>query len=150
MDLAAFWEIMGLLNWDKEGDDDEVLLPLIEKLVDMTDDEIFAFDDIMAKLLYDIDGCAWAKAMYDDLNDISGDEFLYARCVAIVNGKDYYENIKNHTEIMDPDLEFEAILYVPPIAWAVKHDGDVEEYPHNTKYSFETGSNTKQWGAEEA
>lgn len=150
MDATKFWEITGLLDWEKAGDDDDVLLPLIEELASLKDEDIFDFDDIMAKLLYDIDGRAWAEDMYGELDNVSSDEFLYARCVALVNGKDYYDAVKNRTESLDPELEFEALLYAPPIAWAVKHDADVEEYPHTTKYSFETGSNTNQWGAEEA
>lgn len=145
MDEAGFWEIMNLLDWEKEGEDDDVLLPVIERLVALDDSAIFAFDDIMARLLYDIDGRAWAEDIYGNLDNVSSDDFLYTRCVALVNGKDYYEAIKNRAETLDADLEFEAILYAPPIAWAVKHDADVEGYPHETKYSFETGSNVAKW-----
>lgn len=147
MDEAKFWETMGLLDWEKEGDDEDVLLPVIEYLAAQKNEDIFDFDDIMAKLLYDIDGRAWAEDIYGSLDEVSSDDFLYARCVALVNGKDYYEAVKNRTETLDSDLEFEAILYVPPIAWAVKNDADVEEYPFETKYSFETGSNAEMWSA---
>lgn len=150
MEETKFWEIMALLDWDKEGDDDEVMLPLIEKLVNLEDNEIFAFDDTMARLLYDIDGRVWAEDAYGDIDDVSGDAFLYMRCTAVVNGKNYYYAVKNRAKTLDPDLEFESILYAPPIAWAVKHDADVEEYPHSTKYNFETGSNANGWGAAEA
>lgn len=147
MDEARFWEIMNFLDCGKKGDTDDVLLPLIEQLAALNDQEIFAFDDIMARYLYDIDGRAWAEDIYGNLDDVSSDDFLYTRCVALINGRDYYEAIKNRTETLKADLNFEAILYAPPIAWAVKHDADVEGYPHETKYSFETGSNAAQWGA---
>lgn len=146
MDEAKFWEIMGLLNWELEGDDDEVLDPVIEYLAKQSDEEIFGFDNVLARLLYNIDGQAWAKDLYgEDLENMSDDDFLYARCVAVVNGEDYYDAIKNRTETLDPDLEFEAVLYVAPIAWAIRNNADVEEYPHETEYSFETGSNAEQW-----
>ena len=73
MDLTAFWETMALLNWAEAGDDDEVLLPVIEKLAGMSDDEIFAFDDMMAKLMSEVDGRDWAEAMYDEPEQFFGD-----------------------------------------------------------------------------
>lgn len=149
MDSARFWEIIALLDWEKE-DDDDVLLPAIEKLAGLDDQEIFSFDDIMAGLLYDIDGRVWAEDIYRKLDNVSSEDFLYTRCVAIIKGKAYYDAVKNHTEILEPNAKFEAILYAPPIAWAVKHDADVEGYPHETKFSFETGSNTDLWRPAEA
>ena len=43
------------------------------------------------------------------------------------------------------ELEFEALLYLPQRAWALKYRRDEEEYPHIAPLSFETGSNRAGW-----
>ena len=48
------------LNWDAE-DDEAIVEPLINFLTECGDDLIFAFDDRMAQLLYDIDTKAVAS-----------------------------------------------------------------------------------------
>ena len=48
------------LNWDAE-DDEAIVEPLINFLAECGDDLIFAFDDRMAQLLYDIDTKAVAS-----------------------------------------------------------------------------------------
>lgn len=145
MDEKMFWDILKNLDWEHEGDDDLVLEPVIDRLSQLSDDEIFSFDDIMAKLLYAIDGQSWAKDIADDSGYFSDDMFLYNRCVAIVNGEEYYNDIKLKKQKLDGDLEFEAMLYVPGTAWAKKHGMDYDNYPHTTEYSYETGSNEIQW-----
>jgi hypothetical protein len=99
----------------------------------------------MAKLLYDIDGKSWAQDTVDSFDDFSDDWFLYNRCIAIVNGEKIYNDIKKRKQKLNGDLEFESILYVAQNAWARKHASDSFDYPHTTKYSYETGSNKKQW-----
>lgn len=42
-------------------------------------------------------------------------------------------------------MEFESLLYVPSKAWALKHQSSVDEYPHISPLSFETGSNKDGW-----
>lgn len=144
MDESRFWEIMDKLDWEK-NDDDSILFPVTELLSGLTDEEIFAFDDIMAKLLYDIDGRFWLDNISSNQEYMSGDEFLYIRCVALINGKQYYEQIKSGERALDPCLEFESVLYTAGTAWGKKHRKDYEEYPHITALSFETGSNSSNW-----
>ena len=56
MDNERFFElIMDVCDWDKSGDDDAVIAPLINFLSGLSDDEIYSFDDIMADLLYELD-----------------------------------------------------------------------------------------------
>ena len=50
-----FDSINNICAWDKIGDDDEVISPLITYLSQQTDEEIFSFDEIMAELLYELD-----------------------------------------------------------------------------------------------
>ncbi len=42
-------------------------------------------------------------------------------------------------------MEFEALLYVPLKAWALKHNDAVDEYPHVSPLSYKTGSNQAGW-----
>lgn len=102
------------LDWDKAGDDDAVLEPLIAFL------------------------SRW------------GDEFLYIRCVALVNSKRFYNDIVKGRRKLKGDLEFEAILYVPGRAWARLHGKDSKDYPHVTEFCYETMSNAGGWSEDHA
>ncbi len=140
-----FSSIMDICDWDKQGNDDDVLKPLIEYLSQQSDDEIFSFDDIMSELLYALDtknNFKTACKYYDH----SDDTFLYSRCVALVNGEEYYNKVKlGKIKKRVWTSEFECILYVPGSAWAKKHNKSYDEYPHITAVSYETGSNVDEW-----
>ena len=140
-----FWKTMELCDWRFEGDDDKVLKPVIAHLSRQEDQAIFAFDDEMSALLYDLD----TKKLADQCQKIdpymSGDSFLYSRCVALINGPAYYEKAKNGKQKDMWSMEFEALLYVPQRAWARKHRKPEEDYPHLSPVSFETGSNAEGW-----
>lgn len=80
------------------------------------------------------------RQTYELAND---DTFLYSRCVALINGPDYYEKARSGQNKDIWGIEFEAILYVPIWAWARKHGKEAAKYPHTPRYSCETGSNKK-------
>lgn len=136
--------IMNVCDWDKSGNDGEILAPLVDHLSKQSDDYIFAFEDIMSELLYEID----THRNYETASKIyshNDDTFLYARCVAIINGKDYYGKVKSGKITDLWKSEFEAILYVAREAWAKKHDKPDREFPHISPVSYETGSNKDGW-----
>lgn len=139
-----FWETMELCNWDKEGDDDLVLQPVIEYLAKQDDEDIFRFNDLMAELLYRLDTKALAEQYIQQEGFLSADGFLYARCVALINGAAYYQKALQGGCPEMWSMEFESLLYVPQTAWEHKY-GEEWEYPHFAPLSFETGSNTKGW-----
>ncbi len=145
MKKNQFWKIIKMLDWSNEGNDDKVLAPVIQYLSEQSDEEIFDFENIMSKLLYDIDSKKIAMQLYGTLELFSNDLFLYQRCVAIVNGQGYYSSILYGGRTLDPDLEFESILYVPMKAWAKKHQQDTSNYPHIAKPSYESCSNEELW-----
>lgn len=132
------------LDWTNPDDDDAITKPLVEFLSKWGDELIFAFDDKMTELLYSLDTKKIASDIYKDEN-FSGDEFLYIRCAALINSKRFYDEIIKGRRKMKRDLEFEAILYVPQTAWARLHNAETEDYPHDTKLSYETMSNTEGW-----
>lgn len=141
----TFWEISDMLDWSKEGNDENVLFPVIYYLSKQSDHEIFEFENIMSKLLYNIDSKEIAKELYGTTKYFSADLFLYQRCVAIINGKEYYNSIFNRKKRLNPNREFESILYVPMKAWAKKHQKDPSLYSHIPEISYETCSNQSLW-----
>lgn len=145
MDRKTFFHIiMTICDWDKSGDDEKVLSPLVAYLSQQADEEIFSFDEIMAELLFDLDtkkNFRKARRYYDH----SDDSFLYSRCVALVNGAEYYEKAKAGKVSDLWEQEFEAILYTPMCAWSRKHGKEESAYPHLTAKSYETGSNADAW-----
>ena len=135
---------MNVCDWDKSGDDSKVLAPLIDHLSKQSDEYIFAFEDIMSELLYEID----TRKNYEAAEKIypqSDDTFLYSRCVAIINGKQYYDDVRNGRITDIWKNEFEAILYVAREAWARKYGKSSVDFPHISPLSYETGSNTDGW-----
>ena len=140
-----FWETVDKCDWDKQGDDDAVLAPLIEFLSELSDDDIFIFDDMMSELLYRLDTKNHALDCEKTQGIFSEDAFLYSRCVALVNGPEYYTKVLNRRIKRLWNMEFESILYVPSAAWAKKHGKDEADYPHLAPLSYETGSNEDGW-----
>ena len=148
MDEEAFFRMMDLLDWEQEGNDGKVLEPLVAYLAEWPDEVISAFDNKMAELLYALDSRAMAMRIYGTDQHFSGDDFLYIRCIALVNGQEFYQQVRDGKRTLRPDMEFESVLYVPVWAWARKHGEEPDAYPYLTVVSYETGSNRAQWGGE--
>lgn len=43
-----FWQILKKFDWDNASDDDEVMQPALDYLASLEDEEIFAFEELMA------------------------------------------------------------------------------------------------------
>lgn len=141
-----FWTTMELCDWRKEGNDDKVLKPVIKYLSKQDDRIIFEFDDLMAELLYDLDTEKLAEQCEKVDPLMCDDTFLYSRCVALINGPDYYEKVKRGKMKSVWSMDFESLLYVLGKAWALKHGRSADDYPHISPLSYETGSNKEGWG----
>ena len=136
--------IMNVCDWDRSGDDAAVLKPLIDHLSKESDEVIFSFEETMTELLYELDtkeNMERAVKCYPH----SDDTFLYSRCVALINGKQYFEEAKAGKRTDLWTSEFEAVLYVARSAWSVKNGKDMNEFPYFSKLSYETGSNKADW-----
>lgn len=140
-----FWSVMALCDWHKEGDDAQVLKPVVQHLAAQDDQRIFAFDDLMTELLYHLDTAELAEQCKKVDPQMCDDTFLYSRCVALINGPAFYEKVKRGKAKNVWNMEFESLLYVPQRAWALKHQSADDEYPHTTPLCFETGSNEDGW-----
>lgn len=128
---ANFWDIMELCDWSEEGDDEKVLAPVIQYLSRCEDNVIFSFHRTMIELLETMNEQRFIDQYVEERGYFSDDDFLDARCVALINGERYYKNALNDAGRMAWDLEFESLLYVPENAWAKKHQEDVSEYPQD-------------------
>ena len=141
----TFWTTLNLCDWSHEGYDALVLAPVIDHLAALSDEDIFAFDDLMSELLYRLDTRTLAKKYHASQGLFSDDGFLYSRCVALINGPAFYDRVAAGELDVLWDMEFESLLYVPANAWAKKHCSAPNEYPHLSPLSYETGSNKEGW-----
>lgn len=139
-----FWSVMNLCDWEQEGDD-AVLSPVIEYLSQQDDDIIFKFEDLMSELLYNLDNELNYKLCEKSDKNTNDDIFLYSRCVALINGPEYYNKVLVGEEQSLWNMEFESILYVAMEAWALKYDADPLDFPHIAPLSYETRSNESGW-----
>ncbi len=145
MTEERFWELVGLLNWKKLGDDDAVVRPLVKALAKLPVEEIFAFDNHLAAKLHALDTEAHARHLlqWEPGEYLSVDYFLYTRCAVVANGREKFEAVLEDPTEFPPEVEFEAILSVAQEAYEQK-TGE-EEYPHEPTPSYETFSNSRGW-----
>jgi len=149
MSEEVFWQLIALLDWKRTGDDDAVLRPVITALSRMEVEDIFAFDDLLARKLYALDTREVCRGTYrgqldpdDGEQYISADDFLYSRCVIVANGKALFEQVLANPMSAPQGLEFEALLYVASEAYEQKTE---QEYEHVTPLSWESFSNREGW-----
>jgi hypothetical protein len=149
MDETTFWDIIGRFDWDQTGDDDAVLEPACAALALLDEESIFKFDDILAEKLHALDTRRHCQACYegeldpDDGDDyIAADDFLYARCVVVANGPDFYASVLADPTQFPQEMEFEALLSVANIAYENKTG---ESYEHVSPVSYESFQNSAGW-----
>lgn len=143
MDEDAFWHIIEQLDWSKEGKNEAVLAPAVTALSLHSEAAIKAFAERQAFLLFQLDGKAYADAFAKKDGYLSADEFLYARCAVIANGRETYYRILAHPKQMPDDLSFEDLLYLPELAWELRTGKPWDYLP---ACNYETGFNVQGWG----
>lgn len=143
---AYFWEIISLLDWSKADDDRAVVEPAKARLASGPVRHIFEFADLLSEKLYALDGRMYALHIGEDVwapdRYFSVDNFLYARCCVVANGKDMYEKVLNDPTQMPKDLTFEELLYIPSEAYEQKMS---KKYDYTPAYPIETYSNQVGW-----
>lgn len=148
MDNAQFWRVIGLFDWDREGDDRAVLEPAIDALSRLPLEEIAAFEELLSQKLYALDTLAHARnvgedAYVDKSEYFSVDTFLYARCCVVANGEALYSAVLAHPSEFPEDVEFEALLGLASAA--VERQTGVAPEGFDTSVSYETFSNEAGW-----
>lgn len=141
-----FWNIIDLLDWKKRKSL-TITTPAIIHLSQLSVEQIKAFDDILSEKLYDLDGQKYAEntgqnAYTGEEKPFSVDGFLYARCMAVAQGRTTYELILNHPKKMIKDDSFETLLNLASQAYQKKTG---KSYDYIPAYIYETFANTKGW-----
>ncbi|HMO39142.1 MAG TPA: DUF4240 domain-containing protein [Saprospiraceae bacterium] len=141
-----FWSIIALLDWDKEGDDDAVLAPAVAQLAVLPIRSILLFADILSEKLYKLDAQVFAENMgaysFREGYYFSVDDFLYARCCVIANGRVAYENVLEDPTQMPEEKTFESLLRLAAEAYRIKTGQPMAYVP---AYNIETFSNEEGW-----
>ncbi len=141
-----FWEVIAMLDWEKEGDDEAVVEPAVAHLAAGPVRQIFEFANLLSEKLYALDAKAYTRHIGEDAwspgRYFSVDNFLYARCCVVANGKEAYEKVLEDPTQMPKDLTFEELLYIPSKAYERKTG---KAYDYSPAYPIETYSNEKGW-----
>jgi hypothetical protein len=149
MNGKEFWAIINRLDWKRQGNDRKVLAPAVKALAAKSKTEICRFEERLAFLLYKLDTKAHASNIGEDSYDpesdyVSADEFLYARCVVVANGREFYEAVRKDPKKMPKDMEFESLLGLASAAYELKTG---EDFEYSTGCSYESFSNPAGWKA---
>jgi hypothetical protein len=140
MNDNLFWELMELLDWEAESDD-KIIEPLVVELSNLPVQYIYGFQDILAEKLFDLDTKIIASHFINDLEILSADDFLYARCCVVANGMEAFFSVIENPELM-PDVTFEPLLEIASKAYKIKTGNDFDYIPAK---NFETHSNKEAW-----
>jgi hypothetical protein len=138
-----FWQLIELFDW-KQKQRDDIIRPAVMALSKMPISAVYLFEDFLSERLFDIDTKEHAKSYMNQQTDdyFSADDFLYVRCAAVAEGREYYEKIKNNPSALSADIDFEHILSVAADAYKIKTGRDFEYSP---LYNYETKSNLEKW-----
>lgn len=146
MSEDRFWELIGMLNWDQEGNDEAVVAPVVEILSTSPFRDIYGFHDQLSEKLFRLDGQVFAAQIGEDAwhpdRYFSVDNFLYARACAVANGRDFYLSVLADPARMPQDLTFEALIHVAGDAYKKKTGAYFDYIP---VYNMETYSNEAGW-----
>jgi hypothetical protein len=138
-----FWRVIGTIDWSKKGNENKIK-PAVRMLANMPVSSIYLFADRLSAKLFELDTRAHANAYAasDPEYYISADDFLYARCAVVAEGKEFYEKVLNDPSQMPDDIVFEPLLYLADDAFEMKMG-----IPFNYKptHSYETQSNKSGW-----
>jgi hypothetical protein len=143
---AHFWTIIDKLNWENEENNDAVVEPAIAYLASQPVRHIFDFADLLSEKLFALDTRTFAQNIGEDAwipnRYFSVDNFLYARCCVVANGKNVFQEILNNPLLMPKDKTFEDILYIASIAFTRKMS---KKYNYSPTFPIETYSNKEGW-----
>lgn len=135
-----FWNVVQRLDWDASTRQ-QILAPAVEALAQYPESAIRQFEDIMAQKLFLLDTAAHAQAAYPQQR-ISVDGFLYIRAAAVAAGREAYEYILQHPQALNPNQDFEPLLYLAAEAFERKTG---QPFTYVSPVSYETYANESGW-----
>jgi hypothetical protein len=137
-----FWALIDQLDWTKP-DNDLVIEPIVSALAQMPVANIYQFQDLLSEKLWKLDTRAHAVGFSNDEDDsFSVDDFLYARCGVVANGKELYQKVLNTPKDMPLDTTFSPLLRIAKKAYERKTDKKMTIAP---AFKYETFSNQEGW-----
>jgi hypothetical protein len=144
---SDFWHAVDLLDWDKCGDDEQVIEPAVDWLSKKSEREIISFANVLSEKLHRLDGESFARNIgldaYQGPNQrFSRNWFLRVRCCVVANGQEFFQEVLTNPSNMPKDLEFEAVLRIAPRAYERKTG---QRMAHKPKYNYETFANKEGW-----
>jgi len=147
MEDADFWSLIALLDWSKTGDDAAVIEPAVSALAALKRSGLSLFEETLSYKLFLLDTREHARYSVssesaDWERGLSADGFLYARCVVVANGEEFYQSVLSDPSKMPKDLEFESLLSISREAF-LKKTGD--DFDYSPGCSYETFSNRDGW-----
>ena len=147
LSAADFWHVMDLIR-KTENDGDYSLESAIAHLSAMSVARIAGFHDRLCSYLFELDQLSFAKEIGDgayDSENFSVDQFLDARCFAILMGQRFYARLMKEPGLMPKNSVFEELVSLAGLAHE-KKTGEFIEF-HSEK-SIETFSNKAGWDEE--
>jgi Protein of unknown function (DUF4240) len=143
----GFWNLIALFDWSDFDNDDAIIKRAVQTLAEMPVRCIYEFQDILSAKLHALDTRKHAEntgenAFHGKDSNFSVDEFLYARCCCVANGKTFYETVLNDPISMPKDLSFEAILTVAHKAYLLKTG---KQFRYVPTHNIETFANKNGW-----
>jgi hypothetical protein len=142
----VFWNIISLLDWSKE-DEDEIVEAAIKELSTFTAWKIRHFEETLSYKLFLLDTEEHAREIGEyrfspQDQYFSPDLFLYARCAVVARGKEVFEDALSNPLKMLKDTEFEILLSLSSEAYNLKMG---KEFEYESGCSYETFSNKEGW-----
>lgn len=142
-----FWELIEIFDWTKADDDNAIIENTVKALSELPLRQIYEFQDLLSEKLFALDTRKHAantgENAYENSNsDFSADEFLYARCCVVANGKDFHKKILQNPSLMPQDLTFETLLTVAHKAYFLKTN---KQFRYVPTHNIETFANKIGW-----
>ncbi|MFD5497842.1 DUF4240 domain-containing protein [Streptomyces sp. NPDC127091] len=142
MNEGTFWQLIeDCRPTGQDPDSEQLAATLTKRLAQSPVCVVTGFAEQLSWALYRLDRRELGQ-------DLSGDAFLYTRCAVVAAGREVFEGVLQDPETFAPfatDLIWaESLLYTPDHAYE-RITG--EEWDRNTRYSYESYSNTDGWAA---
>jgi Protein of unknown function (DUF4240) len=142
---TQFWQIIGLLDWSKT-ENEAIIAPVIAHLIELPVSFIYQFEDKIADKLFRLDAKILAENIGDEAYTVdkyfSVDNFLYARCCVVANGKQFYDSVLTNPTLMPKDLTFETLLSIASDAYLLKTG---RKFQYVSTIPIETYANKALW-----
>jgi len=139
----TFWQIIDKIDWSKTTTEGK-LESAVKLLSEMPVSHIYSFADRLSEKLFLLDTKWHAQAFSarDPEAFLSVDDFLYARCGVVAEGREFFEKVLKTPSRMPDSMVFEPVLNLADLAFKLKTGLDFDYHP---VYNWETYSNKTGW-----